>query len=118
MPEKGEKMSILFKDRDARGKPLAKVSVEFWVIREDLVTAAIRVLDEGFLGLALEEEIAASASKLTKRSIEKRLKEDLAYKGQEWFEYEIGPTLHSAESEPVYRAAAEAAVTRLWPGTA
>ena len=111
-------MSVLFKDKDASGKPLARVSVDYWVIREDLVTAAIRVLD---LRLAVwrvtvEEGLVAGSSELTKRGIERQLKEDLALMGQDWFEGEIGPSLAMPESESVYRVAAEKAVSRLWPG--
>lgn len=113
-------MSVLFKDKDSSGNPLARVSVDYWVIREDLVTAAIRVLDGRFLGssFTVKEGIAGAASELTKRRVEKQLKEDLAYKGQEWFEYEVGPTMQRPEWEAAYRVAAEGAVTRLWPGTA
>ena len=132
-------MSVLFKDRDASGKPLARVSVDYWVIREDLVTSAIRVLDSRVFGssftveaaiagaaseltkrtqssFTVEEAIAGAASELTKRTIEAQLKEDLAVKGQDWFEYEIGPYLVRSEWELVYRVAAEKAVSRLWPG--
>ena len=111
-------MSVLFKDKDASGKPLARVSVDYWVIREDLVTAAIRVLDSRIFGssFTVEEAIAGAASELTKRTIEAQLKEDLAVKGQDWFEYAIGPYLVRSEWELVYRVAAEKAVSRLWPG--
>jgi len=113
-------MSVLFKDKDASGKPLARVSVDYWVIREDLVTAAIRLLDSRVVGssFTVEEGIAGAASELTKRTIEAQLKEDLALKGQEWFEYEVGPTLRRPDWELVYRVAAEKAVSRLWPGAA
>ena len=111
-------MSVLFKDRDASGKPLARVSVDYWVIREDLVTSAIRVLDSRVFGssFTVEEAIAGAASELTKRTIEAQLKEDLAVKGQDWFEYEIQPNLQRPEWWSVYWVAAEKAVSRLWPG--
>ena len=111
-------MSVLFKDKDASGNPLARISVDYWVIREDLVTAAIRVLDSRIFGssFTVEEAIAGAASELTKRTIEAQLKEDLAVKGQDLFEYEIEPYLQRSEWTPLYRAAAEAVVSRMWPG--
>lgn len=62
--------------------------------------------------------VGGAASELTKRWIEKRLEEDLAYKGQDWFEYEVEPSLQRPEWVTLYRVAAESAVSRLWPGAA
>ncbi len=111
-------MSVLFKDKDASGKPLARVSVDYWVIREDLVTAAIRAIDGRVISGSSpsDAEIAWAAAELTKRWIEGQLKDDLAQRGQEWFEYEVGPYLKYPDREAAYRVAAEKAVSRLWPG--
>jgi hypothetical protein len=108
-------MSILFKDRDSLGKPLARVTVDYWVLREDLVTSAIRAID-GRLISPSDSEIVWAAAELTKRWVEGQLKEDLALRGQEWFEYEVGPYLKYPDREAAYRVAAEAAVSKLWPG--
>ena len=112
-------MSILFKDRDAHGEPLARVSISYWVIREDLVTSAIRAIDGRVVSGSSpsDAEIAWAAAELTKRWVEGQLKEDLALRGQQWFEeYEVGPFLKFPDREAAYRAAAEKAVSRLWPG--
>lgn len=113
-------MSILFKDRDSRGNPLARMSVEVWVNREDLVTAAIRVLDGKVLSEAfpVEQALGFAAAELTKRSVEAQLVEDLREHGQRWFLHEFLLSLDRADREDVYRVAAEGAVTRLWPGAA
>lgn len=113
-------MPMIFRWREkASGRVIAKVAVEFHVGRDDLVTAALRLLDDSATaacgGPADVDAINARAASLTRGQVEKQLREDLRDRGQTWFEFSVSDSLLNPHWEEVMREAAGVAVSRLWP---
>lgn len=98
-------MGIQWKYRSKQsGEPLAKITVSYYIQKEDLVTAALSVL--------LDSDGAAA---LTKASIEGRLRELVEDRGQAFFEFGLDRALVvDLAQERAFRERAEDAVAELF----